>query len=178
MDLSEMMHTAVATQIDPLTKAAREVGRDALARLQEIAKALGRPDVPDEKELDSLLREMPRFEIATLPADIDVGLWGSLGSSILHIRLRKKLQHAIYPLLKQELSSYSHALWQWMRQFSRRLELLISSYADGYRAQIQELSGHNSEESDINKMKQDLELLQQWTDSDRDPKEIAQQIGA
>jgi hypothetical protein len=105
-------------------------------------------------------------------------LWGSLGSSVLQFQLRKKLQHALYPLLQQELDSYSHALAQWMRQFSRRLELLISSYADGYRAQIQELSGHNSEDSEVNKMKQDLELLLQWTDSDRDPKEVAQPIGA
>lgn len=112
------------------------------------------------------------------PADVDVGLWGSLGSSVLQFQLRKKLQHALYPLLQQELDSYSHALAQWMRQFSRRLELLISSYADGYRAQIQELSGHNSEDSEVNKMKQDLELLLQWTDSDRDPKEVAQPIGA
>lgn len=48
----------------------------------------------------------------------------------------------------------------------------------GTGAQIQELSGHNSPELDINKMKQELELLQQWTDFDRDPKEVAQQIGA
>jgi GTP-binding protein EngB required for normal cell division len=179
VDLSEMMHAAVGSQVDPLVKAAREVGRTALARLQEVARALGRLDMPDDdKELDSLLRDMPRFEIATLPADINVGLWGSLGSSILQIQLRKKLQHAIYPLLKQELETYGHALWQWMRQFGRRLELLMSSYADGYRAQIQELSGHSTEGSDINKMKQDLELLVQWTDSGRGPKEVARQIGA
>jgi hypothetical protein len=121
---------------------------------------------------------MPRFEIATLPADIDVGLWGALGTSILQFQLQKKLQHSIYPLLKQELDTYGHALWQWMRQFSRRLELLISSYADGYRAQIQELSGQSNEESDLGKMKQDLELLLQWTDSDRESKKVAQQIGA
>jgi GTP-binding protein EngB required for normal cell division len=178
IDISEMMHAAVGNQVDPLAMAAREVGRDALARLQEVAKVLGRPDVPDDKELDSLLRDMPRFEIATLPTDIDVGLWGSLGTSILQFQLQKKLQHSIYPLLKQELDAYGHALWQWMRQFSRRLELLISSYADGYRAQIQEMSGQSSEESDLSKMKQDLELLLQWTDSDRESKKVAQQIGA
>lgn len=178
IDISEMMHAAVGNQVDPLAMAAREVGRDALARLQEVANALGRPDVPDDKELDSLLRDMPRFEIAALPADIDVGLWGSLGTSILQFQVQKKLRHSIYPLLKQELETYGHALWQWMRQFSRRLELLISSYADGYRAQIQELSGQSSEESDLSKMKQDLELLSQWTDSDRESKRVAQQIGA
>lgn len=178
MDLSEMMHTAVTSQIEPLTRSAQEVGRDALTQLQEVATALGRVDAPDDKELDSLLRDMPRFEIAALPGGIDVGLWGTFGRSVLQYQLRKKLQHAIYPLLKKELDSYSSALWQWMRQFSRRLELLISSYADGYRAEIQELSGHSSPESDVSKMKQDLELLQQWADSGRYPKETAQQIGA
>ncbi len=178
MHFSEMLHTAVSNQIDPLTTAAREVGKDAISRLKNVAKDLGRVDVPDEKDLDSLLRDMPRFEIAALPADIEVGIWGAFGVSIMRTQIRKKLHHAIYGLLKQELEDYSHVLWQWMRQFSQRLELLISSYADGYRAEIQELSGHSSAESDINKMKQDLELLQQWTDSYRDPKEIAQQIGA
>jgi Predicted GTPases len=178
MDLSEMMHTAVTSRIEPLTRSAREVGRDALVQLQDVAKALGRVDAPDDKELDSLLRDMPRFEIATLPTDIDIGLWGAFGRSVLQFQLRKKLQDAIYPLLKKELDSYSSALWQWMRQFSRRLELLISSYADGYRAEIQELSGHSSPESDTSRMKQDLELLQQWADSGRYPKEAAQKIGA
>jgi hypothetical protein len=77
------------------------------------------------------------------------------------------------------MESYSNTLWQWMRQFSRRLELLISSYADGYRAQIQEMSGQSSEEGDVFKMKEDLELLLHSTDSGRErAKEIAQQIGA
>ncbi len=178
MDLSEMLHTAVSSQIEPLTTAAREVGKDAISRLRNVAQDLGRVDVPDEKDLDSLLRDMPRFEIATLPNDIDVGLWAAFGTVIMRAQIRKKLHRATYALLKHELEDYSHVLWQWMRQFSQRLELLISSYADGYRAEIQELSGHSSAESDITKMKQDLELLQQWTDSGRDPKEIAQQIGA
>lgn len=177
-DLTEMMHTAVTRQIEPLTKSAREVGWDALTQLQDVAKALGRVDAPEDKELESLLRDMPRFEIATLSTDIDIGLWGAFGRSILQFQLRKQLQHAIYPLLKKELDFYGSALWQWMRQFSRRLELLISSYADGYRAEIQELSGHSSPESDISKMKLDLELLQQWADSGRYSKEAAQQIGA
>ena len=177
-DLSQMIHAAVGNQVDPLAMAAREAGRDALVRLQAVAKALRRPDIPDDTELDSLLRDMPRFEIATLPAAIEVGLWGSLGTTVLQFQLQKKLQREIYPLLKQELDTYGRGLWRWMRQFSRRLELLISSYADGYRAQIQELSGQSSEESDLVKMKQDLESLSHWMDSDRDQKEAAQQIGA
>jgi GTP-binding protein EngB required for normal cell division len=177
-ELSEMIHATISSQIEPLTRLAREVGRDALARLQNVSTVLGRVDAPEDKEVDSLLRDMPKFEIATVDKDIDVGLWGAFGRSAMHFQLRKKLQRTIYPLLKKELDAYSSTLWQWTRQFSRRLELLISSYADGYRAEIQELSGHSSPESDISKMKQDLELLQQWADSGRYPKETTQQIGA
>jgi hypothetical protein len=42
----------------------------------------------------------------------------------------------------------------------------------GSRTQIQELSGQSSEESDLSEMKQDLELLLQWTDSDRESKRL------
>jgi GTP-binding protein EngB required for normal cell division len=179
MELSEMMHDAVGRKVDPLAQAARDIGREAVTRLQQIATSLGRADIPDEKEVESLLRDMPRFEIATLPADTDVGLWGAFGPSVLQFQMRNRLRSAVLPLLKREMESYSNTLWQWMRQFSRRLELLISSYADGYRAQIQEMSGQSSEEGDVSKMKEDLELLLHSTDSGRErAKEIAQQIGA
>lgn len=180
-DLSGMLHSAVGDLVGPLAMAAREVGREALAQLQTVARALARPDLPDEKDLDSLLRDMPRFEIATPPADIDLGLWGSMGGSLLQFQLQKKLQHTLYPVLQQQLDMYGLSLSRWIRQFSRRLELLISSYADGYRAQIQELSGQSSEDSDPGKMKQDLELLLQWTGPDKEPQNLAQQtqqIGA
>lgn len=178
MDLSAMLHAAVSRRIEPLTATPRQAGLDALAWLQDVATTLGRVDLPDGNELDALLREMPRFEIATSSADIDVGLWGVFGRSVLRFQLRKKLQYEIAPLLKKELESYSNLLGQWTRQFSRRLELLISSYADGYRAEIQERSGLGSPQSDISGMKQDLELLQLWTDFGSNPKEAARQIGA
>jgi len=42
---------------------------------------------------------------------------------------------------------------------------------------FQELSGQGNPESDFDKMKQDLELLQQWSNFDKHTKEAAQQIG-
>jgi GTP-binding protein EngB required for normal cell division len=179
IELSEMMHDAVGRKIEPLTLAALAIGREAVMHLRQVANSLGRADVPDEKEVESLLRDMPRFEIATLPGDTNVGLWGAFGSSVLRFQMRNRLRRVILPLLKTELESYSSGLWQWMRQFSRRLELLISSYADGYRAQIQEMSGQSGEEGDVAKMKEDLEFLLHPTDSDSEQtKEVAQQIGA
>jgi GTP-binding protein EngB required for normal cell division len=178
IQLSEMLHAAMERKVENLIQEAQRVARAALVRLQEIAKALRRPDTPELKEIDSLLRDMPRFEIASLPSDIDTGLWGMLGRATLEYRLKKEIRRLWQPFLKNVLDAYSSELWQWVRQFGRRLDSLISSYADGYRIQIQELSGHNREDADVPKMKEDLEVLKRWMDADRDSTEAVERIGA
>ena len=88
-----------------------------------------------------LLRDMPRFELAALPSEINVGHWKLLGEGIVRARIKTSLRESIGPLLKDELHLYGMALAQWSEQIVRRLEALINSYADPYRAQIHRING-------------------------------------
>jgi hypothetical protein len=46
-----------------------------------------------------------------------------------------------------------------MERTTRDLERLASSYADGYRVQIQRLAGHTAESVDLERLRLDLGLL-------------------
>ena len=46
---------------------------------------------------------------------------------------------ALALLLKQELHHYGDALSQWSNQFVSKMALLVGSYADAYRVQLQRI---------------------------------------
>ena len=124
---------------------------------------MGRTDVPAPDELEILLRDMPRFELATLPFAINMSPWMFLGSRFVRFRIRTALQNSIGALLKQELHLYGHALSQWSHQFVSKIVLLVSSYADAYRVQLQRISGTSDNTIDEPLLEQDLALLRNWS---------------
>jgi hypothetical protein len=113
-----------------------------------------------------LLRDMPRLELAALPSEINVNHWKFLGEGIVRSRIKTSLRDSIGPLLKDELHLYGMALAQWSEQIVRRLEALINSYADGYRAQIHRISGASDAVVDSSQLQADLERLRNWTSAD------------
>jgi hypothetical protein len=115
-------------------------GDHAIDSLQQMAKELGKTDAPSRGEFEMLLREMPRFELATLPEEIIIGRRKILGDWIVRSRIKDNLQESIGSLLKAELHRYGLALSQWSGQIVRRLETLVNSYADAYRVQIRRIS--------------------------------------
>jgi hypothetical protein len=49
-------------------------------------------------------------------------------------------------------------LHRWMERTTRNLERLASSYADGYRVQIQRLAGHTAEPVDLERLRSDAKV--------------------
>ena len=109
-----------------------------------------------------LLREMPRFELATLPEEITLGRWKILGDRIVRSRIKDSLQESIGSLLKKELHLYGSALSGWSEQIVRKLETLVNSYGDAYRVQIHRISGTSDEAVDVGQLQSDLDLLRNW----------------
>ena len=58
----------------------RYVSQRAVFTLQTVAQEMGRTDMPAPDEVESLLRDMPRFELASLPEAINMSHWMFLGS--------------------------------------------------------------------------------------------------
>jgi hypothetical protein len=76
--------------------------------------------------------------------------------------IRSTLHKSIGPMLKDELHLYGYALRQWSDKAIRRIETVVSSYADAYRAQIHRITGLEGGTKDLEQVKSDLHLLRNW----------------
>jgi GTP-binding protein EngB required for normal cell division len=162
LQLSESMHNVIRQLVQRSIEQLRTTGNHAIDSLQQIAKELGKTDAPSRDEFEMLLRELPRFELAALPSEIAVGRWKILGDRIVRSRIRASLQESSGSLLKKELQLYGLALSVWSEQIVRKLETLVNSYADAYRAQIHRISGTSEAVVNIGQLQSDLNLLRNW----------------
>lgn len=162
MQLSEWLHDAVWTAMGKHIDDVRNVSRHAIFTLQAVAREMGRADVPSLDEVEALLRDVPRFELATLPEDINMSRWRFLGSRFLRYKTRRSLQQSIGALVKQELHLYGQALTQWSEQFVNKIVLLVSSYASAYRVQLHRIAGTSDDAVDVPQLERDLSLLKTW----------------
>jgi GTP-binding protein EngB required for normal cell division len=161
--LSEWLHDAVWKSVEHHIEDVRSVSQRAVFTLQSVAQELGRIDMPSPDEVESLLRDMPRFELPSLPNAINMSTWKFLGTSVVRVRIRKALRESIGAVLKQELHHYGDALSRWSIQFVSKLALLMGSYADAYRVQLQRMSGTSNSSVDEPQLEQDLALLRNWS---------------
>ena len=166
LQLAELVHDVVWKLVQQPIERLRNVGIHAVSDLQRTAQELGKTDAPSREDFELLLRDMPRFELAVLPTEINVGHWKFLGEAIVRSRIKTSLRDSIGPLLKDELHLYGMALAQWSEQIVRRLEALINSYADGYRAQIHRISGASDAMVASSQLQTDLERLRNWVSTD------------
>jgi GTP-binding protein EngB required for normal cell division len=162
LQLSEWLHDAVWKAVQRPIEDVRSVSRRAIFTLQTVAQEMRRIDVPAPEEVESFLRDMPRFELASLPEAINMSHWMFLGTGVLRSRIRKALREGIGTLVKQELHLYGDALSRWSNQVVSKIVLLVSSYADAYRVQLQRISGTSDGAIDAPQLELDLALLRNW----------------
>ena len=162
LQFSEWIHEAINDSVQLAMSTLRNVGKRAVEQLQQIAKDLGRSDAPSQSDFEAILRGMPRFEMTALPKPFDAGPWKVWGHKILRSRIKASLRESIAFQLKEELHLYGLALSQWSGQIVRKLELLINSYADAYRMQIQRSNRPSDPVANPGQLQADLELLRNW----------------
>ena len=162
LQISEWIHQAVNDSIQSAMETLRKVGNGAVEQLQQIAKELERSDAPSQNDFEAILRQMPRFEMATLPKPFNARPWRFWGHKILRSRIKAGLRQSIGLSLKEDLHLYGMALSQWSGQIVRKLELLINSYADAYRVQIHRIRGTPGSAINSDQLQADLEVLKNW----------------
>ncbi len=165
LELAEWLHEAVWKSVERRIESVRGVSRSAIRTLQAVAEEMERADMPAEEEVESLLRDMPRFELASLPDEIHLKPWMFLGDSVLRSRIRRALGKSIGAPLKQELHQYGSALSQWSGQLVSKIALLMNSYADAYRVQLHRIAGASHDAVDAPQLESDLALLKGWSAS-------------
>ena len=166
LQLAEWLHEAVWKAVERLIEEVRNVSQRAIFTLQSVAQEMGRTDVPAPDELEILLRDMPRFELATLPQAINMSPWMFLGSRFVRSRIKAALESSIGDLVTQELHYYGQALSEWSHHFVSKIVLLVSSYAEAYRVQLQRISGASDDTIDVSQLERDLALLRNWNTSE------------
>lgn len=160
---SEWIHDVVQEFLNQRVAQMRDAMRQAIETLRSVAAEMGRADIPSEDEVDSILRDAPRFELAQLPAETNALRWKWMGQRVIRSALKKGLHQSIGPVLREELHLYGHALSQWSYQALRKMEAVIHSYADAYRVQIHRASGLSAGSGDRAQAEQDLTVLRNWS---------------
>ena len=146
--ISEWVVTFVEDQLREPLRRLRETSEQAIQNLQLVAASLNTADTPAMSEVELLLRDLPRFEFPEFRDSLPAGRWMVLGEKVTAARMRSQLRE-LEPLLRDQFRAYGRVLHRWMERTTRALERLASSYADGYRVQIQRLAGHTAEPVDL-----------------------------
>jgi GTP-binding protein EngB required for normal cell division len=165
LQFSEWIHNVITRSMQPSLDRFRDVGQRAIESLQKIAEEIGRGDAPSQRDFALLLRDLPRFELAVLPTPISITRWTFLGENLLRSRIRGHLRESIALHIKQELHLYGMALSRWSEQIVCKLEMLVNSYAEAYRLQLQRIAGLDDKSIDLEQIKTDLDVLLSWNTS-------------
>jgi hypothetical protein len=115
--------------------------------------------MPTEEEAETLLRNTPRFEMAFVPPPIGAAFWRWFGRKTAAALARHSLRQAFGESFKDELHRYGRALSQWSEHTSRRMQALVSSYADAYRAQLSRIRGQSTDPTTSPGLANDLSRL-------------------
>jgi GTP-binding protein EngB required for normal cell division len=158
----EWMHDAVRNSVERAIETARGVSKGAIETLRAVAQEMGRSDMPEQKEAEVLLRDIPRFELGTAPKGFNVTSWMFLGRSVVRARIKSILLSSIGAELKLALHLYGNALSQWCHQYVSRMVILVNSHADTYRVQLQRIAGTSNDRIDVARLEQDLAALRNW----------------
>jgi GTP-binding protein EngB required for normal cell division len=160
--LAEWISDTIQRHVDLALVNTSKALNDAVAGLREAAKEIARSDMPTKEEADALLRNVPRFEMASIPGPIGAVFWRWLGRKTATALARHSLREELGESFKDELHRYGRALSQWSEHTARRMQFFVGSYADAYRAQLRRISGQSSDMANSPELESDLARLLKW----------------
>ncbi len=140
--LMEWTSDAIQKHVDRALSRTRSAMNDAVKGLRDIANGIARSDMPTHEEADLILRNAPRFDMFLVPEPVGAAWWRWAGRRTAHALARQSLRRGSF---KDELHRYGRALSQWGEQAARRMQTLVGSYADAYRAQLNRMRGLSAE---------------------------------
>ena len=157
---------AAAEKANPIFAATRELAGALAEALAKAAIALETREATTEEELASVVSEMPRFDTGAIEVTVKCDCWTWLGRGLATRRLFNKLQREIGSTLSEAFHSYGRLLESWSRRTLGELQRQFEAHADGYRAQLERLTGMGTTTSDeILAIRRDLNLLSETPES-------------
>lgn len=160
--LAEWTDDVIQQRVDRALANTRKALSDAIVGLRETATQIARSDMPTEEETETLLRNTPRFEMASVPTPIGAAFWRWFGRKTAAALARHSLRQAVGESFKDELHRYGRVLSQWGEHTTRRIQAFMNSYADAYRAQLSRMRGLSADGTASPELENDLLLLLKW----------------
>jgi GTP-binding protein EngB required for normal cell division len=160
--LMEWTSDAIQKHADRALNRTRSAMNDAVEGLRDIANGIARSDMPTHEEADLILRNAPRFDMFLVPEPVGAAWWRWAGRRTAHALARQSLRRALGGSFKDELHRYGRALSQWGEHAARRMQTLVGSYADAFRAQLNRMRGLSAEGTASPELESDLSLLLKW----------------
>lgn len=160
--LAEWTDEVIQRKVDMVLTMTRDALNEAVGDLRRIAEEVAKSDMPSQEEAEVLLRNAPRFEMASAPDSVGAQYWRWLGRKIAGSLARNSLRQAFGESFYSELYRYGLALRQWSEHAPRRMEAFVNSYADAYRAQLNRIRDASSGAVSLPEMGNDLSMLLKW----------------
>jgi GTP-binding protein EngB required for normal cell division len=118
----------------------QEFARDLSRALASAAKALEVADPAAEDDIASSVKEMPQLDLGPLGVELRRDFLTALGQRITEVRVKKKLQEQLRPVVEEAFQRYGRMLELWTRRTIAELQHRFDSHADTYRAQLERLT--------------------------------------
>jgi GTP-binding protein EngB required for normal cell division len=158
-DLSRAIEDRVQTEVGEMVGALHQTTQIVVDKVTEIGRTLKSSGVPDTNEILGIIRDAPRFELPSQAGSVDLGLARHLGVRFIQKRLVRSMQTSLQPLVHRELMAYGRAMEVWAKSVARDIQFAVNSFADVYRASLQETAGSSSASEDPAALREDIATL-------------------
>lgn len=149
----------VQDEIAELIALLHETVRSSVTEIKRVGLDLKSSGLPEEEEILGILRNAPRFELPSMQGNIEIGFAQHLGTRFVRNRLLKAMRESLQPTVHRELTAYSHFLNVWAKRVTRDIQTVVNSFADVYRASLQEMMHAKGLNEDRVKLVEDLAYL-------------------
>lgn len=164
-NLSTRIQEIVQDEVAELIALVRETVRDSVTETRRVARDLKSSGLPEESEILSIIRDAPGFELPSMQGNIEIGFARHLGRRFIRNRLLKAVRESLQPRVHQELTAYSYFVNTWAKRVMREIQVALNSFADVYRASIQEMAHRKDLNEDRAKLVEDLVYLKSETET-------------
>ena len=138
------------------------LSQDLSRALAGAATALG-VAVPRDEDLTAVVKEMPRLDPGPLEISVRRDFLILLGKAITRRRVENTLGHQIGPAVDEAFHRYGRLMESWSRRTLAELHRQFDAHADGYRAQIERLTGGSeARPEEMEKIQRDLSTLSRF----------------
>jgi hypothetical protein len=129
-EIAPRIRRAVSSEVERMVGLAQEVIRDIARRTGAIGYEFGRADSPEQSGVDSLIRDVPQFEMTPRIAEVPVDKPTALRHGLVRSRVRHVLMEQYREPLQESLENYSQTLQEWSRNLARELQQSVNSYVN------------------------------------------------